>query len=189
MTPPLHLQPSRQRPGWRTIINSCGWIRGSSSDFDEWVRLVNDAWWGYGGQLPYFRKMGHTFNATTDPLQHSFSGHALRLRQLSRTRLPAPLDDQGREGRRRGGLQRRRERGNPPGLGELNENRRDGLRQLASSAYPLSGVAVLPNTLVASVFLSKINDALTATGVQLSNGTKLYAPHEVLLAAGAYRTP
>lgn len=55
--------------------------------------------------------------------------------------------------------------GNPLGLGELNENRRDGLRQLASSAYPISGVAVLPNTLVASVFLSKVNGALIATGV------------------------
>lgn len=133
--------------------------------------------------------MEHTFNATTDPLQHSFSGHALRFRQLSRTRLPAPLDDQGRVGRRRGGLQRRRERRESAGAGELNENWWDGLRQLASSAYPLSGVAVLPNRLVASVFLSKVNDALTATVVQLSNGTKLYASCEVLLAVGAYRTP
>jgi choline dehydrogenase-like flavoprotein len=75
------------------------------------------------------------------------------------------------------------------GLGELNENRKEGLRQLASSAYSLTGVTVLTNTLVSKIVISKVSGKLTATGILLANGTELSAKKQVVLTAGAYRTP
>ena len=139
---------------------------------------------------PYFRKTERTFNPIADPLQHGFSG-PMHFAPVSSTGRAYPLCSTIKAARADvgGNFNADMNGGNPLGLGELNENWRDGLRRLASSAYPLSGVTVLPNTLVASVFLLKVNDALTAIGVQLSNGTKLHASREVLLATGAYRTP
>lgn len=73
------------------------------------------------------------------------------------------------------------------GLGELTENRHNGARQLASLAYPLDGVTLLTNVLVESV-LTDETAGLRATGVRLADGAE-YHGKDVILCAGAYRTP
>lgn len=79
--------------------------------------------------------------------------------------------------------------GHPLGRAELNENRRHGLRQLASSVYPLGGIHVLTETLVKRVILSTdANGGVKATGIETANGTR-YAAKEVIVSAGSYRTP
>lgn len=83
--------------------------------------------------------------------------------------------------------------GNPLGVAELHENRANGLRQIASSCYSLRGVTVLTNSLVTKILLSGSNETpslpIQAVGVQLANGTEYKATKEVILSAGAYRTP
>ncbi|OCK85402.1 GMC oxidoreductase [Lepidopterella palustris CBS 459.81] len=182
--------PAGRGLGGGTIINSCGWIRGDSHDFDEWGSIVNDQRWSYNGQLPYFRKSEHTWNTTADPVQHGFVG-PMWSASVSFTGRNYPLRDNVSTAWSQLGVQRNWDAngGSPQGVGELNENRKNGLRELASSAYPLDGVHVMTNTVVAKVLLSKIGDIVLATGVELANGTRLYALREVILSAGAYRTP
>ena len=79
--------------------------------------------------------------------------------------------------------------GHPQGLGELVENRHNGTRQVASTVYPLAGVEVKTQTLVQRVVVEKKGSRHFASGVQLSNGEYLSAREEIILSAGAYRTP
>ena len=78
--------------------------------------------------------------------------------------------------------------GNPNGLAELTENRRDGLRQLASSAYPLDKVIVLTNTLAKRILIEDAAVAPKAVGIETAEG-KHYHGKEIICAAGSYRTP
>ncbi|CEL03992.1 hypothetical protein ASPCAL05126 [Aspergillus calidoustus] len=81
--------------------------------------------------------------------------------------------------------------GCPVGLAELAENRRRGLRQLASSVYPLDGVHVLTNTLVKHILIEEsatTSSQPTAVGIETANGEQ-YLGGEIIAAAGSYRTP
>lgn len=81
--------------------------------------------------------------------------------------------------------------GEPNGVGDLFENRHEGRRQIASVVYPLDGISVLTDTLVANVLLEpnfNIHRPHRAVGIQLSNGTEIKA-RDVILSAGAVRTP
>ena len=79
--------------------------------------------------------------------------------------------------------------GHPQGLGELVENRHSGTRQVTSVVYSLVGVEVKTQTLVQRIVLEKKGGSYFAKGVQLNNGEYLSASEEVILSAGAYRTP
>ncbi|CAI0644335.1 unnamed protein product [Colletotrichum noveboracense] len=76
------------------------------------------------------------------------------------------------------------------GRAELTETRRDGIRQLTPVVYPLNGIEVLTETLVEKILLSSgvDNVELQAIGVQLANGTQIFA-NNVISAAGTYRSP
>lgn len=79
--------------------------------------------------------------------------------------------------------------GNPLGVAQLIENRRDGRRQVAPEAYPLNGITVLLETMVEKIlFETHNNGTVVATGVKLANGTALHG-HEIISSAGAIRTP
>lgn len=79
------------------------------------------------------------------------------------------------------------------------QDRRDGMRQIASKYFPLDGITVLTNTLVEKVILEQTvgrnttnttnsGKTIKATGVRLSNGTELFGK-EIIASAGSYRTP
>lgn len=70
------------------------------------------------------------------------------------------------------------------GFGEINENRRQGARQIAPIAYPLDGITVKTGTLVRGIKLI----GSQAVGVHLDDDTEILGK-EVIVAAGAYRTP
>ncbi|KAF2804349.1 glucose dehydrogenase [Mytilinidion resinicola] len=184
--------PAGKGLGGGTIINSCGWIRGNENDFDLWASTVGDSKWSYNGQLPYFRKVEHTWNASANPEEHGFVG-PMWFASVSSTGRNYPLRNTIKSAWAEAGLLPPADGdandGTPLGLGELNENRKNGLRELASSAYPLAGVTVLTNTLVGKILISQVAGSLFATGVKLANGTEFYAKKQVILSAGAYRTP
>jgi choline dehydrogenase-like flavoprotein len=71
------------------------------------------------------------------------------------------------------------------------ENWREGKRQMARNAYDLSGVQILTETLLQRIVIEEKDGKQVATGVQLADdiGTIISANKEVILSAGAYRTP
>lgn len=81
--------------------------------------------------------------------------------------------------------------GFPQGIAELVENRRDGLRQLTNQVYPLRGIHTLTKTMVGRIILSEGQGGKVATGVELTDGRqfRVKSAGEVLLCAGAYRSP
>ncbi len=79
--------------------------------------------------------------------------------------------------------------GSPQGFAEVTENRKDGTRQIASDVYPLSGVKVMTETLVKRVVVEQIDGRKIATGVELASGAVITANEEIIISAGAYRTP
>lgn len=78
--------------------------------------------------------------------------------------------------------------GSPRGIGDLFENRKQGRREIADNVFPLNGITVVTETLVAKVIFNTLNQQQPqATGVQLANGTKIRGK-EIILVAGAVRT-
>ncbi|KAK8024514.1 hypothetical protein PG993_012580 [Apiospora rasikravindrae] len=180
--------------GGGSVINTGGWIRGPSSDYDLWADTVADQRWSYAGQLPYFRKSEDWCDPKQNPDQHGLGG-PIYAASISSTGRKYPLREKVLESWRQLGVDPLPEldanAGRILGVGELYENRRDGKRQIASSVYSLAGVTVLTETVVESVILSAEGEkgaGMQATGVRLANGTE-YRAKRVILSAGAYRTP
>ena len=170
------------------------WTRGSAFDYDHWAEVVGDSRWSYTGMLPYFRKTESHYDPEGDQLQHGFQGpiHTLTSSCGSPNRK-YPLRDAVRAAWKEVGVSEIQDGNNgfPLGLAELTENWRNGKRQLASDAYDLSGVVVLLNTPIGQIIIEDKNGKKIATGVRLADGTErvLSANKEVMLCAGAYRTP
>ncbi len=172
-------------PGYRG-----GWIRGDASDYDAWAKLVGDSKWSYKGLLPYFRKTEHYHTYDLDVNEHGYEG-PVRTQSVSSTGRDYPLRDQIKAAWESAGVVQKADAnsGFPQGLGELIENRDDGKRQLASTVYSLAGVKVMTETLVKSILVEKRGTTNVAIGVQLADNQTYRANKEVLLSAGAYRTP
>jgi choline dehydrogenase-like flavoprotein len=79
--------------------------------------------------------------------------------------------------------------GNPIGLGELIENRVNGVRHITSSAYGLKNIEVLTETLVKRVLVTDKDGSKVATAVELTDGRILTAHREIIVSAGTYRSP
>ncbi|KAI9760263.1 MAG: hypothetical protein M4579_001777 [Chaenotheca gracillima] len=173
-----------------SAINSGGWIRGDTADYEEWSNLVGDSRWSYKGLLPYFKKTEHHYDPNADPEQHGFDG-PIYTASVTSTGRHYPLRDRVKAAWERLGVHHNPDAnaGSPKGLAELIENRRNGLRQLSSSAYSLEGVKVMTETIVKRVTIEEQHGKNVATGVELANGEIIRAKREVIVSTGAYRTP
>lgn len=174
-----------------TIINSGGWIRGDARDYDHWSSLVGDARWSYEGQLPYFRRSETHYQKPDecDASQHGFDGPISTSTTTSDGRK-YPLRDTILEAWNEMGLEYLKDpnNGNPYGIGELVSSWKNGKRQITSSAYNLTGVDIKLNATVQRVLF---DDNKRAIGVELADEhkTQIKASKEVILTAGALRTP
>lgn len=175
-----------------TAINYGTWTRGSAFDYDRWSQLVDDARWSYAGLLPYFRKTEACFSPDVNKQEHGTDGpiHTACMSASSKSRI-YPLRQPLLKAWNKLGLKRIDDAnsGNPLGVAELVENWRDGKRQLASQAYNLDGVQVRTTTTVKQVLVAEKKDGPSAIGVKLLDGTCLIARREVIISAGAYRSP
>ncbi|RAL64507.1 hypothetical protein DID88_001982 [Monilinia fructigena] len=174
--------------GGGSVINACGWIRGEKSDYDSWAEVVGDSKWNYQGFLPYFRKVEH-YHVSSE--EHGSQGPNYTQSVTSSGRQ-YPLRDPLKNAWIAAGVRHIADAnsGSPQGIGELVENRHDSIRQVASTIYSLKGIDVLLNTLVKRVVIEDNETGeKVATGVELANGDIIKAKKEVILAAGAYRTP
>ncbi|KAI0388373.1 GMC oxidoreductase [Xylariaceae sp. FL0594] len=180
--------PSGRALGGGSVINGCGWFRGSRADYDSWAEMVQDNRWSYEGQLPYFKKTEKWFHAQ-NPEEHGGQDGKMQIESPTSTGRLYPLAHITEQSWLEHGLRRLpfndMNAGTNHGLGELNENRMGGARQIGPLAYPLEGVTVMTDTLVREILL----DGSSAVGVRLMNGDEILAEKEVILAAGAYRTP
>ena len=172
------------------LHGSGGWIRGDASDYDLWARLVKDSKWSYLGLLPYFRKIENYHTTDVESKEHGFAG-PIRTQSTSSTKRDFPLRDPVRAAWASAGVAHIADAntGHPRGLGELIENRDDGVRQVTSSVYPLSGIEVKTGTHVHRILFDEVGRRQVAKGIQLSDGTVVLALKEIVLSAGAYSTP
>ncbi|KAI0881338.1 GMC oxidoreductase [Annulohypoxylon maeteangense] len=181
--------PAGRALGGGSVINGCGWIRGARADFDSWAEIVDDHRWSYEGQLPYFKKTEKWYKSDNRD-DHGHIG-AMHIESPKSTGRIYPLADITQKSWSDIGVQELpgcdMNAGENIGLGELNENRHKGARQTAPLAYPLKNVNVLPHTLVESIIIEK-SPEVKATGVRLDDGAEIFAK-EVIISAGAYRTP
>ncbi|ESZ93963.1 hypothetical protein SBOR_5666 [Sclerotinia borealis F-4128] len=175
--------------GGGSAINAGGWIRGDANDYNAWGKLVNDPRWSYAGFLPYFHRTEQYHKAGLDT-QHGYEG-PLYTQSVSSTDRNYPLRENIRKAWESIGINYNADAnsGSPQGLGELVENRKDGQRQVASTAYPLTGVQVMTSTLVARVLMDTQGLIPRATAVELADGRKIVATKEIIISAGAFRTP
>ena len=167
-------------------------MRGDLADYDSWGALVNDKRWTYDGLLPYFRKTEKFFTKDTDPKEHGFEG-------------PIYVQSVSSAGRVYSLRQRVKELWSPIGINEtvksssgvlpaqsLRENLEswhEGRRQVASTAYSLRGVEVMTETLAERILFEDNNGLPSAEALQLSDGRSFKCRREIIIAAGAYRTP
>ncbi|RDW70528.1 GMC family oxidoreductase [Aspergillus mulundensis] len=196
--------------GGGSAINYGTWTRGNKADYDRWAEIVGDERWSYKGLLGSFRAMESvTELGGMQSEEHGVQGpiHNVSVTGSSPERkysLREPLKAAwARLGVREcAGTAGDMNAGSPLGVGEMVENWRDGKRQIASEVFGLDGrenVTVLAETLVQRVLLEELGlegqKVKVAVGVQLADTTKagtgaIYrASKEVIISAGAYRTP
>ncbi|PIG79285.1 hypothetical protein AARAC_004265 [Aspergillus arachidicola] len=184
--------------GGGSATNYGTWTRGNAADYDRWAKLVGDEGWSYEGLLPYFKKTETHFDgAKADPAMHGTDGpiHNASVTSSSPHRK-YPLREPLRDAWARVGVEYVQDAnaGSPLGLGELVENWRAGQRQISSEAYGIfncPGITVMTETMVKRIILEERDGKKekVATGVEVVGGEKYFASREVILSAGAYRTP
>ena len=152
---------------------------------------MGDERWSYEGQLAYFKKTERWFKASD---AHGQDGK-FDIESPSSAGRVFPLHDKMEQAWNELGVRTLpgydMNAGDNIGVGEFNENRSKGARQIAPFAYPLDGATLLADTLVASIIVEGGGDGTTiprATGVRLADGREFRA-QEVIVSCGAYRTP
>ncbi|KAJ4396914.1 hypothetical protein N0V93_001136 [Gnomoniopsis smithogilvyi] len=160
--------------GGGSILNYGGWLPADAADYDEWADTVQDPRWSYKGLSPWLRKAEEMMHVVS--IEAAEGGQRkYRLRDAVKeawTELSVTPNQS-------------RERGAIGGLAEMRENSRDGMRQPSQMVYSLDGVKVLTNAMVQRIIFSENK----ACGVALNDHMKISARKEVIICAGAYRTP
>jgi choline dehydrogenase-like flavoprotein len=185
--------------GGASAINYGTWTRGDAKDYDRWAEVVGDPGWSYKGLLPYFRRVetcvdGNARGEETDGA-HGVDGpiHNGPV-SGSHAERKYPLRDLLRKAWERIGVKGIADMnsGSPVGLGELVENWREGKRQIASEVFGIrdrANVTILMERMVQKVLVEEEGGKKVARGVQLVGGEVFHAEKEVIISAGAYRTP
>lgn len=175
--------------GGGSVLNFGGWLRADAADYDEWAEIAGDKRWSYDGLKPWLRKPAQFHDSEADTDEHGFDGpmHVISVSASEsgerKYLLREPVKEAWLELGVAPNLQRKN--GAIAGLAEMYENSHEGMRQPSNKAYPLDDVKVMTQTNVYRVTFS----GTTATGVELADGHKITARKEVIICAGAYRTP
>ncbi|KAI0179937.1 putative GMC oxidoreductase [Hypoxylon sp. FL1284] len=183
--------PNGRALGGGTVINAGGWVRGDKYDYDLWGKTVGDPRWSYDGLLPFMKKSESFWSDSINRDQHGFDGPAA-VQSVTSTKREFPLRDYALRSWAELGVTALpgldANAGNPLGVGELQENKNRGRREIASGIYSLENVTVLTDTLVEKVLIESEAGRLSALGVRLADGTEIRG-RETILAAGAIRSP
>ncbi len=171
--------------GGGSAINAQIYTRGNAQDYDGW-RQAGCAGWGYDDVLPYFRKSED--NETYDNHYHGKGGPL----GVSEPRAPLPICEAYFEAAAALGIPRNFDVNGEKqdGVCYYQLNQRNVRRSSAAMAFvkPNRHRKNLTVRLCAQV-RRLIVEAGRATGVELTDGTRLTANIEVILAAGAIGSP
>ena len=173
-----------------SAVNYGAFSRGNAADYDYWAKAACDPRWTYESMLPYFRKSEQHHDGQADPKQRGFSGPVHTANPHSRGYpLTRPLHDSLIEAGYKDN--RHFQEGNPLGLGQFQENWKEGggERQPSGKVYNLAGVDILTGVVVQKVIIGKVDGWNVARGVELADGRHLLARKEVIASCGAVRTP
>lgn len=151
---------------------------------------MDDQRWSYQNFLPFFVKSEHHHDSSADTTQHGFNGPVHTQTALT-TGRDYPLCEQTEEAFAAIGINKIADAnsGSPQGLARCTEAWKQGKRQLASQVYPLDQAEVLTETLVRRILVDEKHGELVAAAAELANGRLIKAKKEIVLCAGAYRTP
>lgn len=165
-------------------------MRGDKADYDLWGEILDDKRWNYSGFLPYFRKTEKHYDNEADPEIHGLTG-PIQTESIKSSGRQFPLRSFVEDAWAAEGVLYNPDKnsGNPIGLGEHVANHIDGTRQFAGVNYPLD-VSILTETLAEKVIIEQQNGKQVATGIVIEGSGKfIRAGQEVILSAGAYRSP
>ncbi|KAI2619895.1 choline dehydrogenase [Hypoxylon sp. NC1633] len=175
--------------GGGSILNYGGWLRADAADYDEWADVAKDKRWSYEGLKPWFCKTEHFRGTGAEADDHGLDGpmHVTSISASESGERKYPLRENVKQSWVELGVSYnpQKKHGSATGLAEMYENARNGMRQPSYKAYPLDDVNVFTNTVVQRITFS----GTTATGVELVDGRTITARKEVIVCAGAHRTP
>lgn len=190
----VHTVDAGKALGGGSLINYGGWGRACSNDYDLWATVVGDDSWSFNSMLPYFRKSETYYDRNADPKFHGFHGpinvtSPAACEPQRKYKLHDPLFSAWSEA----GVKLNKDPGDGTlaGISESLESWYQGQRQSANRAYSLEGVHILTESLAHRVLFSEARgDAKPrAVGVLLANGKRIEAKNEIIVSAGALKTP
>ena len=169
--------------GGTSIVNGMIYMRGISSDYDNW-RQMGLQGWGYSDFLPYFKlaegsvRRQSNFHGNDGPLRVEPARNFGKLDQAFIQAAVAAghknIDDFN-------GVQR-------TGVSRCDSTVYRGVRQSAAIAYLNKipdNLTVLTDTHIGRILLRKDK----AIGIETTNGKKILASKEVIICQGAFGTP
>ena len=171
--------------GGGSTINAQIYTRGNRQDYDEW-RQMGCTGWGYDDVLPYFRKAED--NDSFDDAYHARGGPL----GVSQPRAPLPICDAYFAAAAALGIPRNMDvnGARQDGVAYYQLTQRNARRSSAAMAY------LAPNRRRANLTVRTgapahrlIVEGARATGVELTDGSRLTAGTEVILASGAIGSP
>lgn len=184
----VHYLNAGKALGGGSVLNFGGWLRADAADYDQWAEAAGDKRWSYAGLKPWLIKSERYDDAQADG-QHGLDGpmHVTTISAAESGARKYPLRETVKQAWAELGVFHNPDKGSgsTTGLSEMHENSRNGLRKPSNVAYPLHNTKVFTNTVVHRVTFA----GTKATGVELADGRKITARREVILSAGAYRTP
>jgi choline dehydrogenase len=171
--------------GGGSTINAQIYTRGNALDYDEW-RQRGCTGWGYDDVLAWFRKAED--NDTWDNKYHGKGGPL----SVSQPRAPLPICEAYFEAAATLGIPRNMDMtgASQDGVGYYQLTQRHARRSSAATAYlgPARRRANL--TVRTGAQVRRITVAAgRATGVELTDGTRITAASEVILSSGAIGSP
>ncbi|CAG8961905.1 hypothetical protein HYFRA_00013705 [Hymenoscyphus fraxineus] len=182
--------------GGGSILNYGGWARGNAGDYDAWAQITGDERWGYRGLLPYMKR-SEQFSAKEATADQNGLDGPLKITGVSASdpMRRYPLREPLKKAWEEVGVQLVAGNGcsgSLAGISEFLETWDGGVRQPSHLAYGLAQtrVNIRTNTLVDRVLFERLSGKpARANGVLLADGIHIKANREVLLAAGALRSP
>ncbi|KAK8138560.1 FAD/NAD(P)-binding protein [Apiospora sp. TS-2023a] len=180
--------------GGSTAINFCGWVVGSSEDYDEWARLVGDDSFGWKNVRRCLQRIENFhddvpagFRERIAPNSDHGGGGKIDL-SYQKDWLPT-TDDVFRAAEEVGlGINPDVNNGSPIGMGIGTACIYKGTRVTSASAYlssPPSNLVVVTNALAEKIIFERD----VAVGVKVASGPQFRARKEVIISGGAINSP
>ncbi|MBO6758683.1 MAG: FAD-dependent oxidoreductase [Roseibium sp.] len=171
--------------GGGSAINAQIYTRGNARDYDEWRQMGCDGW-GYEDVLPYFKKA-----EDNDTFENRYHGRGGPL-GVSKPRAPLPICDAYFEAAAELGIPFNDDLtgATQDGVGYYQLTQRNARRSSAAMAYlaPNRGRSNLTVKTGLQVRRIAVENG-RATGLELTDGTRITAAKEVILSCGSIGSP